>query len=296
MAARVGRIAAVVVLAGVVAYLLVGAVLASQLTEPKRQAQVVSVASVLEREDVRVRSRDGLNLAAWFMAAPGSARALLLVHGRNSCRSCEFDGRFVELAGQLQSADYNILMIDLRGHGQSEGTHLTFGEEERWDVLGALDWLHARGFTQVGVLGVSLGALSTVRAALEPDGARGIHAMVLDSCFGDFDSVLKHGFTHETGYPEWILPGGLLMTRLLYGVNLEAAKPIDELPKTTAPLMLIFSQQDQYITPEQMQLMSAARADAQLWIVPDGEHARIYNNHPQEYAARVVRFLDERLR
>jgi len=45
-----------------------------------------------------------------------------------------------------------------------------------------------------------------------------------------------------------------------------------------------------------MQLMSAARADAQLWIVPDGEHARIYNNHPQEYAARVVRFLDERMR
>ena len=296
MAARAGRVAAVVVLAGAVAYLLIGAVLASQLTEPKRQAQVVSVASVVEREDVRVRSRDGLNLAGWFITAPGSARAMLMVHGRNSCRSCEFDGRFVELAGQLQSAGYNILMIDLRGHGQSEGTHYTFGEEERWDVLGALDWLHERGFTQVGVLGVSLGALSTVRAALEPDGARGIHAMVLDSCFGDFDAVLQHGFTRETGYPDWILPGGLLMTRLLYGVNLEAAKPIDELPRTTAPLMLIFSQQDQYITPEQMQLMSAARADAQLWTVPDGEHARIYNNHPQEYAARVVRFLDERLR
>src|SRR5207247_4279968 len=112
MAARVGRIAAIVVLAGVVAYLLAGAVLASKLTEPKRQAQVVSVASVLEREDVRVRSRDGLNLAAWFMAAPGSARALLLVHGRNSCRSCRFDRRVVEVAGQLPSGDYNLLRID----------------------------------------------------------------------------------------------------------------------------------------------------------------------------------------
>src|SRR5438105_5662734 len=270
-AARVGRIAVLLLLAGALAYLLVGAMLAMSLTEPHRQAQMVLVASALAREDVRVRSRDGLSLAGWFMAEPGSARALLLVHGRNSCRSCEFDGRFVELAGQLKDAGYNILMIDLRGHGQSEGSHYTFGEEERWDVLGALDWLHERGFTQVGVLGVSLGALSAVRAALEPDGARGIHAMVLDSCFGDFDAVLQHGFTHETGYPTWVLPGGLFMTRLLYGVNLEAAKPIDELPKTTAPLMLIFSQQDQYITSEQMQLMSAARTDAQLWLVPDGE-------------------------
>ncbi len=292
--ARLGIIAGGVALAGVLLYLAFGAVLAVKLTEPERH-QVSTAALTIEREDVTVSARDGLKLAGWFFPEARSTRALVMVHGRNGCRSCEFDGNFPNLALQLHAAGYNILMIDLRGHGQSEGTHLTFGEEERWDVLGAVDWLHARGFTQIGVLGVSLGAASTVRAASEPDGGQAIRAMVLDSCFADFDQLLEHGFTRETGYPTWVLPGGLLMTRLLLHVNLENARPARELAHTTAPVLLIYSAQDQYITAEMRQEMIAARPDAQVWIVPQGLHAEIYNGYPQEYAERVAHFLDQAL-
>jgi uncharacterized protein len=290
--ARLGTIAGGVALAGVLLYLAFGAVLALKLTEAERH-QVSTVALTIEHEDVTFSARDGLKLAGWFFPAVRSDRALVMVHGRNGCRSCEFDGNFPKLAEQLHAAGYNILMIDLRGHGQSEGTHLTSGEEERWDVLGAADWLHARGFTQIGVLGVSMGAASTVRAASEPDGGQAIRAMVLDSCFADFDQLLEHGFTHETGYPTWVLPGGLLMTRLLLHVNLENARPARELAHTTAPVLLIYSEQDQYITAEMRQEVIAARPDAQVWSVPDGRHAEIYNGHSQEYAERVARFLDQ---
>jgi dipeptidyl aminopeptidase/acylaminoacyl peptidase len=49
-------------------------------------------------------------------------------------------------------------MIDLRGHGGSSTARLTYGARESQDVLGAVDWLRARGHGRIGVLGASMGA------------------------------------------------------------------------------------------------------------------------------------------
>ena len=56
-------------------------------------------------------------------------------HGLWTCRSCELDGRFVELASYLHDGGYNIMMLDLREHGESQGEQFTFGRSERWGVL-----------------------------------------------------------------------------------------------------------------------------------------------------------------
>jgi pimeloyl-ACP methyl ester carboxylesterase len=290
------KIAGGVVLAAVVVYFVFGTFMALKLTAPDRQTPPPSNAAQTALQTVPITARDGLRLAGWYGPAPGSQRAVLMVHGLGSCSLCDFDGKFVTLAGQVRDAGYSVLMIDLRGHGQSEGSHVTFGDGERWDVLGAIDWLRAHGATKVAVLGVSLGAVSTVRAALEPDGAQQINAMVLDSCFGDFGNVLNHSFTHETGYPLFLLPGGLLMTRVLLHVDLAGVKPLDELPRLKTPLLMMYGDQDEFVTAAQQQAMAAARPDATFWLLAGAQHARIYNLRPEEYVARVSRFLEQSLR
>jgi pimeloyl-ACP methyl ester carboxylesterase len=147
----------IILVALAILYLSAGAYLASELTRPRRRVSQLGALATLPREE--------------------SDRALLWVHGFNTCRSCEFDGRFIEFANTLHASGFNILMIDLRGHGESEGERVTFGKQEKWDVLGAVDWLHQRGFTKIGVLGASLGAVSTVEAALEPNGGQVTHAL-----------------------------------------------------------------------------------------------------------------------
>lgn len=284
----------VAVLAGLpLAYLGAGAYLALRVTQPKRTAQVLL--SNGEIQEIQILSRDGLKLAAWFLATD-SARAIILAHGLSSCRACEFGGRFVEFAAHLRAAGFNVLMIDLRAHGESEGEHVTFGLQEKGDILGALNWLHSRGFQEIGALGVSLGAASIVAAAIDPHGGQDLHALVLDSCFNTLPDLLYKNFAEETRYPAFLLPGGFVMARLLLKVNLASVQPVRDLPGIRAPLMLVYGGRDRYLSPSMIRQMTGAHAGADLWISPDAEHAGIYGAHPQEYVKRVGTFFDNSLR
>ena len=290
-ARKIALTTAEVFAAGLFVYLLIGTVIAIKLTTPPQQVRVLDSAQGPALEPLSLNARDGVRLAGWTSLSAGSSRGVLMVHGLNSCSLCEFDGKFVTLAGEVNAAGYNVLMIDLRAHGQSSPGRMTMGDGERWDVLGGADWLHQHGSAQVAVLGVSLGAVSTVRAALEPDGAQAIRAIMLDSCFADFADVLDHSFTRDTGFPAAVLPGALFMENLLFKVDLAHVRPIDQLPRLKAPLLLMYGSADQYVRPELEQAMMSAVPAAQTWLAADAVHARIYTHYHDEYLARMTRFL-----
>src|SRR6266487_2405444 len=139
------------------AYFAIGAYMGIALTEPKREAPPLNIEAEAKSQAVSVTARDGVRLAGWFYPKRDSGRAIIFAHGLNGCSLCSFEGKFDVFQSQLNEAGYNLLAFDFRGHGQSGGVHVTFGEEERWDILGAVDWLHQHGFTQIAVLGTSLG-------------------------------------------------------------------------------------------------------------------------------------------
>ena len=87
-----------------------------------------------------------MQLAAWYVPSDSSRRAVVLVHGKDGSRTADFNGGFMDLAAALHKRGLAVLMIDLRGHGQSDDAHFSFGINERRDIEGAVDWLMARQF------------------------------------------------------------------------------------------------------------------------------------------------------
>jgi dipeptidyl aminopeptidase/acylaminoacyl peptidase len=292
----------VLVVLAVIAYLGVGAVIANEYTLPKRQFYPEAAALLgVPYQDVRFPARgDGVQIAGWYVPRAGATRAVIVVHGKDQSRATEFfdtfpNGRLTEMSGRLQAGGFAVLMIDLRGHGQSGDARYTFGQVERRDVMGAADWLKTQGFKpgSIGSLGVSLGAASTVGAAADDTD---IGAIVVDSGFAEFCPVIDANWKNATGLPEALIPPALLMTRVLYGIDMCAAQPVKEIGRIAPrPVLLIHTVSDQMIAFAHVDRMKAALPSAELWMASGKEHARNYNADPAEYVRRVTAFFDKSL-
>lgn len=299
---RAGRRAAValaaVALVAVAGWFAVGWIAADRLTVPERRLDATLTPGSLGADfrDVRLVAADGVELAGWFLPVEGSDAGVVLVHGRNSSRTREFGGRFPELAATLQANGYQVVMVDLRGHGASGDARFTFGRLERLDVGAAISYLVANGVPagQVGVLGVSMGAASAIGAvAIDPR----VGALWADAGYAEIASVIEAEWPSASGLPMVFWHAARLAHRVRFGFDLAASRPMDELPLVAPrPVQLVHGTGDLLIPYDHALRLRAAAPEADLWTLPDVGHADAYEAAPDEYARRVVEFFDVSLR
>jgi fermentation-respiration switch protein FrsA (DUF1100 family) len=281
-----------------VAYATIGYVAAGVLTVPERRFDAnvhPSDFGAAVTRDLTLTTRDGIDIAAWYLPVPGSDAAVVMVHGHESSRTWEFHGRFPALAAALQANGYQVVMIDLRGHGRSGGERFSFGHLERFDVMAAVDHLLAEGVPagQVGVLGVSMGGATAIAAAAEDSR---IGAVWSDSAYADILPILQMRWPAASGLPLPFLSGALLAHRLRFGFDLGGVRPELEVQALAPrPLQLAHSTADTTIPyPHALDLQRASGAN--LWTVPGVPHAGLYPDDPDGYTARVLDFFDVTLR
>lgn len=283
------------------AYLAVGAVVAGALTVPRRVALEGDPFATLglNFEIARFEARgEPVRLEGWFIpAAPGgpSGPAVIIVHGKDGCRTCGFDGTMLSLAGELQRRGLSVLLIDLRGHGQSGDGRFTFGLRERRDIHGAVDWLLARGFApgRIGLLGESMGAASSIGAAADEPA---IGALVADSSYAELLPVLEQEFPKVSGLPPALLPGAMLMGRLIVGEDLAASRPVDEIGRLAPrPVLVVHAAGDDVIARAHAERLAAA-AGVEPWVIAGDSHTDTYTAEPAAYAERVAAFFLAALR
>jgi uncharacterized protein len=282
--------ASVAAAGSVVAYLIIGYVVAARLSAPVRQPVERTPADVgLDYREVVVRSSDGLSLSAWWVDKAGSSRAAVLSHGWAGDKS---ELHVVETALVYHQAGFSVLMLDLRAHGGSEGERVTLGYREVRDVRGALSWLEERGFSpqEVVLHGWSMGGAAVVQAAPGTD----VAAVVGEASYADLPPLLWERLPEASGLPAFFNPGIFLMGRLFLGIDPWAVRPAEEarrLSRERAPFMIIHSPDDEVIPFEHAESFTAAYPEATFWEIEGYEHVAAHT-HP-EYRERLLNFLDE---
>ena len=286
-------LAATCLLAG---YAGLAGVVAQRFTSARRSVPAHSGAPLAARK-VQFLARDALaRIAASYLPAGAGESptrgAVVFVHGKDACRGDELKADSAGLLRRLNEAGLAVLLIDLRGHGQSSNARLTYGHRERFDVLGAVDWLRAQGHQRIGVLGASMGAASTLLAAAEEPA---ICAVVADSAFADFGQMIERQYRKLCRLPACVLPGALAIGRLLTGVTLQQVRPLDAAARLVGrPCLLIHSAGDRFIPASDARRLAAA-AQAELWITDSLGHIGSYRAAPAAYTERVRAFFEQHL-
>ena len=297
MKVRVVLPVALVVLA--VLYGLVSFLIAQGVTKADRDPQEDHPSNYgLAFEDIEFPSQRGdLVLSGWYLPGDESSPHLIFVHGIGSVRSGD---NAVELAARLVEQGYNVLLFDLRGHGSSGGDKVSGGYFERWDVLGAFDYLVERGIDpgRIGLMGFSMGAATSILAAAEEPR---ITALVADSPYADASDLIAREAARKTPFPLWLMPIFIPTTKLMakgiYGIDIGALVPEEEAAHLDFPLLIIHGTDDQRIPLEHGErVFKAAKAGSIMWRAPGVDHVDAFLTYPDEYVERVTEYLGSRFR
>jgi fermentation-respiration switch protein FrsA (DUF1100 family) len=194
----------------------------------------------------------------------------------------------------LNARGFGVLLVDLRGHGESTGERLTFGHDEAAGVEAGLAFLERElPGERIGVIGVSLGGASAVLA--HP--SRPPAAIVLESVFPTIEDAVRNRLTMRLG----ALGGALAplfyeQLPLRFGVPLARLHPVEAVSAMRAPLLVISGSADQRTTlVETRRLFDAAREPKELWIVEGADHVDLHAYGPSAYESRVGAFLEAHL-
>ncbi len=248
----------------------------------------------IKYSDISFSSTDGLALRGWWLEGSQGHSVIIMVHGVDSNRA-DPSIKMMDIAAQLVSHGYNVLTFDLRGHGESAGAHVSAGYFEKRDMLGAVNYARQKGMNEIGVLGFSMGAASSLMATAE---SQDIKAVVVDSSYADLEEIINYQFSKRSNLPGFFIPLILFMDKTMYGIDFKAVKPVEAVKSATCPVFIIVGGQDDTVTTDQAQRLFQASRNPQsrLWIVPEAKHTGSYVARPKEYIDRVESFFDGALK
>lgn len=274
-------------LAGLAVFAGVSALFAHRFTSPSRRAFGAKPEQFLAAyENVRFPARDGVGLSGWFVPCASSKRAVVLLHGYGSTRT-----QVLARARFFHDLNYAVLLYDARAHGESEGTLASFGWFETRDLLGALDWLRGKGYSEFGCLGVSQGGATIALAAAD---LRDVKWAVLESVYPTLRNAVDRRFRRTIGLPGW-MAGALMvpMAEWRLGIAAEQVSPREAVSRLICPLLVLSGECDEHTLPgDAREVFASARPPKTWWLVPGAAHVDLYGLAKTDYEKQVRRFLE----
>lgn len=239
------------------------------------------------KEDIEITSKDGLKLKGEYFNF-GYDRAALILAGRaETVLYCYY---FAEL---FQKAGCNVIVVDPRACGLSEGKYTTAGMKEGEDAGLWIDYIHERyGIEKFYIHGICVGSAQAiyVAAAHQPY----LKGIILEGPYSAFYKVLLMR-TKNHGKPTF--PVCLQMAMLykkLAGVNVFKNKPIEEIKKVEVPALFLCGREDKSNSPDDFELIYKACGSAKkkfVWF-DHGAHSHLRIVNLEKYDSEVIDFIN----
>jgi pimeloyl-ACP methyl ester carboxylesterase len=242
----------------------------------------------MERTTQTIATADGLRLSV-DRYARGADRAVVICPGYFQSK----DTRTFRRLAEALVGPWDVVALDFRGHGRSEGWY-AFSARERADLSALLAWLRPQ-YRSLGLMGFSMGAaISILTLAREPQQVRSLLAVSSPSDFARIEfrwwtpeasrtglRALERGAGCRPGWP-WSTK----------------ERPVDHVAALSPiPVHFVHGTNDVIVGHAHSERLHAAAASPKrLTILPKASHAEaIFRDDPEGFLRLSRGWFDETL-
>ncbi len=229
----------------------------------------------LTSEKHTITSFDGLKLVGnLYRAEGGTKKFIICMHGYRS-NSGDFSGAI----GFFMSEGFNVLAVDQRAHGESEGKWITFGIKERYDALSWANYLIDTFGSDIEIIldGISMGA-TTVLMASALDLPSNVKGIIADCGFTSPWDIVTHVARHDMHIPKFPLLYLMIPTvKLLCGFGLKDESTVNAVRKHKLPILYVHGLSDDFVPHEMsVRAYNARPENSRLVSVEGAAHGLSY--------------------
>lgn len=246
--------------------------------------------SQMPHEDMYIMSGDGLKLHATYFPNEGSKKVVICFHGYTS----EGMNDYSTLAIFYKQNGYNLLLVDERAHGQSEGTYIGFGCLDRHDAKLWIDEMIKKHGEDCKILlhGDSMGGstvLMTTGLELAPQVKAAVSDCAFSSAWDVFSSVLKNMY-HLPAFPLMQISNRMIYKKA--GYKLDECDARVEVAKARIPILFIHGSADSFVPCSMVhELYEACKTEKKLVIVEGAGHVESCYRDSELYEGAIEEFI-----
>ena len=198
----------------------------------------------IDAEKVEITSFDGLKLRGKYYEHVKGAPVEIMFHGYRGYSERDLCGGL----NRCIKLKKNVLAVDHRAHGDSEGHVISFGIKERYDVKAWTEYAYNRFGDNVKLIitGISMGA-SSVLMASSLELPKSVVGVIADCGYTSPKEIITSVIKNMGLPPKLCYPFVKLGAKLFGRFNLDQTSCVEELKKTKLPIMLIHGDKDELV-------------------------------------------------
>lgn len=239
-------------------------------------------------EDVYIKSFDNLKLHGYFYKCDNSNEIAIMFHGYRGTARRDFSGGAIE----MMKLKKNVLLVDHRAHGLSEGHSITFGKREQKDVLSWINYVKGRfgENIKICIIGISMGGATVLMASdkIDPD-----IKIIADCPYSKIEDEIKWILRKYRLSPSLIYPPTALAS-IIFGHTRMNADAFENVSKSKNKILIIHGTADTIVPYKMSERVYLANKDHVQYELFEGvEHGLSYISDTERYRKIITEFLKD---
>ncbi|WP_297299473.1 alpha/beta hydrolase [uncultured Brachyspira sp.] len=243
----------------------------------------------ISQKDVYTISSDNLKLHAHLINNESNVY-VIIVH--------PYEGRGAYMkyfAEKFYNMGFNILAVDLRTHGESEGKIYSLGYLERLDVLAWIKFINDNyNDSKIILYGISMGANAIMMSSAE-DLPNNVKAIIEDAGFSNAYEQLKARV--DLAYKFSFIPIvelTSLMAKIRLGFSFDDINVEKAVSKSKTPILFIHGKKDSLVNCNMVhKLYNACSSEKEKLIIENGEHIKAVLSNENLYWDTIKTFISK---